>query len=226
MIKNLIISPTGENTLVRNWTCDTQNFDIHLLYYSENEEGFDRLRNENFIVEKVKGEKWHIIKNYLNVNPQLFEKYDNFWFPDDDLLIDGNKINSLFDIHKNYNLQLSQPASIGHTSFQITSPQNCKLRFTSFVEIMCPLMSKETLIKLINTFDITESGWGLDILWPKLLGYPTDKIAIIDSVTIEHTSPVGKNYGNRFSKSPMDELHDVMRKYSVGFVHKEYSKIF
>lgn len=224
-MKNLIISPTGENTLVRNWTCQAQNFDIHLLYYSNNEDGFKTLQGENFIIQKVKGEKWHIIKNYLKTNPQLIQEYDNFWFPDDDLLIDGVSINKLFDIHNEYNLWLSQPASIGHTSFKLTSPQNCKLRHTSFVEIMCPLMSKETLLKLIDTFDITESGWGLDILWSKILEYPTDKIAIIDGIIIEHTNPVGQNYGNRFSKSPMDELHDVMRKYSVGFVHKEYSKI-
>jgi hypothetical protein len=130
----------------------------------------------------------------------------------------NEKIESFFGI-VDENPEINVPVNSNVFSTNVFIPMNGKLTDKSFFYF-------SGMIKLINTFDITESGWGLDILWSKLLGYPTDKIAIIDSVTIEHTSPVGKNYGNRFSKSPMDELHDVMRKYSVGFVHKEYSKIF
>jgi hypothetical protein len=33
------------------------------------------------------------------------------------------------------------------------------------------------------------SGWGLDNLWPVLLPYPRDTLAIIDQVVLAHTRP-------------------------------------
>jgi hypothetical protein len=86
-------------------------------------------------------------------------------------------------------------------------------------------MSKNTLKLLFETFTITESGWGLDLLWPKLLGYPKDKIAIIDKIVIDHTKEVGKNYEGRFSRHPFEELNDIMRDHSVDFSFYEYKKI-
>jgi|LakMenEpi03Aug12_release.lakeMendotaPanAssembly.Ray.scaffolds.fasta_scaffold155550_3 hypothetical protein len=225
MKKNLIISPVGDNNFVRYWVGPNDNFDIILLYYSKDTLEYDKLMSENFKITKINGEKWHIIKNYLIENPNLIEEYETFWFPDDDLKIDNNYINELFNIHNEYKLSLSQPASIGHTSHKITRPQNFKLRYTNFVEVMCPIMSKNTLKLLFETFTITESGWGLDLLWPKLLGYPKDKIAIIDKIVIDHTKEVGKNYEGRFSRHPFEELNDIMRDHSVDFSFYEYKKI-
>lgn len=224
-MKNLIITLTGKKTLLKNWVGDDNNFDIHILYYSDEGKVYFDLLKQGHKVEKVKGEKWFCIQQYINQNPQLLETYDTFWFPDDDLFIDNESINKLFNIHNKYNLFLSQPAAIGYTSHEITKPQNCKLRYTNFVEIMCPMMSKETLKILLNSFNLTESGWGLDLLWPKLLNYPKNKIAIIDEVVIIHTKPVGQNYQNRFSVSPMDELNMIRNRYSVNFNFEENSRI-
>lgn len=224
-MKNLIISPTGDETLLENWVNGEKNFDIHLLYYCENNEIYNNLLSQGYKVEKVKGEKWGCIKKYFINNPHLFEQYDTFWFPDDDLLINNESINKLFDIHNSYGLLLSQPAAIGYTSHQITNPQNSKLRYTSFVEIMCPMMSKDTLKVLLETFDLSKSGWGLDILWPKILGYPKDKIAIIDEIVVNHTKPVGENYGNRFSIHPWDEFNTIRNSYSVDFNFSEHGRI-
>ena len=224
-MKNLIISPTGEKTLLKNWVGENSNFDIHLLYYSENEKEYEKLVNQGYKIQKVKGEKWFCLKEYINQNPNLLEEYDTFWFPDDDLFIENDSINKLFEIHNSHNLYLSQPAAIGYTSHEITKPQNCKLRYTSFVEIMCPMMSKETLKLLLESFDLSKSGWGLDIMWSKILNYPKDKIAIIDEVVIIHTKPVGQNYENRFNVSPMDEYNMIRNRYSVNFNFTEHSRI-
>jgi hypothetical protein len=225
MKKNLIISPTGDNNFVREWVGPNDNFDIILLYYSNNTLEYDKLISENFNAIKINGEKWHIIKRYLTENPNLIEEYETFWFPDDDLKIDNNSINELFNIHNEYKLSLSQPASIGHTSHGITNPQNYKLRYTNFVEIMCPMMSKFSLRLLFESFTITESGWGLDLLWPRLLGYPKDKIAVIDKIVIEHTREVGKDYGGRFSRPPQTVLREFMRDHSLTLSFEEYEKI-
>jgi hypothetical protein len=86
-------------------------------------------------------------------------------------------------------------------------------------------MSKFALRLLFESFTITESGWGLDLLWPRLLGYPKDKIAVIDKIVIEHTREVGKDYGGRFSRSPQVVLKEFMRDHSLTLAFEEYEKI-
>jgi len=225
MKKNIIITPTGKNSLHNNWLGPNDNFDIIFLCYEDNDFHIE-LKNKGFNSFNVKGEKWKIIKNFLNENKELIKNYETFWFPDDDLDIDSKSINKLFDLHKKYNLSLSQPSASGYTSHKITNKKNDSiLRFTNFVEIMCPMMSKDCLISLVDTFDYSESGWGLDLLWPKMLNHPKDKIAIIDEVEIVHTKPVGGNYKGRFSKSPQEELFFLMKKYNLNFNFTEYELI-
>jgi hypothetical protein len=187
---------------------------------------FDEYKKDCLLIEKNKLEKWSLIRWFLNNNEDLINQYEFFWFPDDDLMIDCDSINSLFEIQKKYELLLSQPAAAGYTSHSITHKRDGRiLTFTNFVEIMCPLMSKNCLNTLKDSFGINQSGWGLDFLWTKLLGNPTDKIAIIDDIVCTHTKPVGGTYHNRFSKNPMDEMNEIFAKYNISFNQQEYKFI-
>jgi len=58
-----------------------------------------------------------------------------------------------------------------------------------------------------------------------IMGYPTNKISIIDFITVTHTNPVGGNYKNRFKKEPMQELNEVFAKYGLNFNQQIYSII-
>ena len=120
MKKNLIITPTGKESLYVNWLGPNDNFDIIFLCYEDNDFHVE-LKNKGFNSFKVKGEKWGIIKTFLNDNGEFLKNYDLFWFPDDDLNIDSESINKLFDLHKKYDLYLSQPSVYGHTSHIITN---------------------------------------------------------------------------------------------------------
>ena len=88
-------------------------------------------------------------------------------------------------------------------------------------------MNKQTLMSLFQTFDLSKSGWGLDLLWAKMLD--NDKIAIIDEVNVIHTRPVGKDYiinGNkRFKMNPKDELTMFMKKYNLSINFKTLSVV-
>lgn len=226
MKKNLIIVPAGENSLHPNWVTDNINFDIIVLYYGKSEIKFNEYNKNSKDCIKVEGQKWHLISDYILKNLKKIKDYDYFWFPDDDLLSNGKDINNLFEICRNNNLWLCQPSLDGHVSYEIEKKvPNSLLRFTNFVEIICPMMSLETLLKLVFYFNINESGWGLDYLWPKILGYPKNKISIIDLVTVTHTKPIGGNYKNRFKKDPMQELNEVFAKYDLNFNQQIYSKI-
>ena len=104
----------------------------------------------------------------------------------------------------------------GFTSHTITNPiKGNVLRYTSFVEVTAPLFSLESLLKLYHSFDFNDSSWGFDYYWPFKLGYPKDKIAILDKVTMTHTNPVGGNY-DRFPTHPSIEMDELLTKYNIN----------
>jgi hypothetical protein len=226
MKKNLIIAPAGDNSLFIDWLGENQSFDVCTIYFGDSDEIFNEYKKNSKFCIKNKGQKWHLIYSFIKENINNISQYDFFWFPDDDLKTNVNDINTIFEISKKYDLELCQPSMTGHVSYQIERKvENSLLRFTSFVEIICPMMSKNTCFNLLETFIINESGWGLDYLWPKLLGYSQDKIAIIDKVEVEHTRPVGSNYSNRFKKEPMQELNELFRSHNLGFYQTVYKTI-
>lgn len=220
--RNLIISPTGKQSYFKKWTKGECDFDIILLCYEDI--GELPLFCTPYVYS-FKGEKWHIIKKFVLENLSFVSSYDNVWFVDDDIYTYTESINKLFDVHRRYKLKLSQPSVTGFTSHWITNKvEGNVLRYTNFVEIMCPMMSTETMIQLLPTFDYTESGWGLDLLWAKMLGYPTDKIAIIDEIMVTHSKPVGGNY-ERFKIHPHDELQAFMKEHDLRFDAQVFSTI-
>jgi hypothetical protein len=227
MKKNVIITPTGRNSLYKDWIGENKdnNFDIIFLCYEDND-FYKELISDGHTAYKCSGEKWTIIKNFLKEHSEVIKNYDFFWFPDDDLFIKNFDINLLFDINKKWDLLLSQPSASGFTSHIVTNKkEGSTLRFTNFVEIMCPLMSRECLLQLMDSFDYSKSGWGLDVLWPKILNYPKDKIAIIDSVSVIHTRPVGENYNGRFEIDPYTEMLSIIDNYNLHFNIVEYDYI-
>jgi len=57
-----------------------------------------------------------------------------------------------------------------------------------------------------------------------MLNYHTDKVAIIDEVTVTHTKPVGANY-ERFKVHPHDALHAFMNEHDLSFNAEVFSTI-
>lgn len=215
MNKNIIIIACGDNSLHANWLSKNSNFDIAVIYYGSDINKFNEYSNSSTYSLMLKGEKWFLINEFINKNITKLVDYKYFWFPDDDLKSDTDSINNLFEINTKYQLDLSQPALDGHVSHEIVKKVNgCLLRYTNFVEIICPLMSYSCLLKLKNTFTLTKTGWGIDFLWTKLLNYPTNKIAIIDDIVVTHTKPVGNDY-SRFNVNPMDELNNIVSQHKL-----------
>jgi hypothetical protein len=109
-----------------------------------------------------------------------------------------------------FKLHLGQPAIVGHYSLSITLPRpDSRLRFTNFVEIMCPCFSRKALMKCVDKFDENQSGWSYDALWNELLEHPRRSIGIIDDIIAIHTRPVfgGELYKN-CNQSPDDALQE------------------
>jgi hypothetical protein len=128
----------------------------------------------------------------------------------------------MFDAVHAHHLWLAQPALApgSHVSHHITQQvSGVRLRYTSFVEVMCPLFSRSGLARLAHSFRESVSGWGLDFLWPYLLGYPKDRIAVLDETPVLHTRPVGGGgtyawYAEHRVKPPEEAGH-ILDKYGL-----------
>ena len=225
---NLIISVVGDNSFHKEWISGNPEFDLILIYYGNNDDIFSDYSKDALMCIKQKGQKFPLIKTFINDNFKLVSKYEYIWLPDDDISISSNNLNNIFKIAKEYNLYICQPSMIssdGNVEHKITRPmKGIKLRFTNFVEVMMPLFDIKSLLFLYDDFNLSESGWGLDASWSHRLNYPTDKIAIIDEISALHTKPVGSDY-SRFKINPEDELNNILQKYGIHFTIDNYSYI-
>jgi hypothetical protein len=184
--QNLIVVTAGDSSLHRQWLSKAtrRNFDI-LISYDGNEPGLYKDQADYY--ETAPGLKWANLSRLFIRNRELLLSYDACWFPDDDLSVDAQTISRMFDMFHCYNLWLAQPALTAES--RITHPvteakPNSRLRFTDFVEIVCPIFNRVSLAALGPTFAASASGYALDYLWPYLLGYPKDRIGILDEVAV------------------------------------------
>lgn len=108
------------------------------------------------------------------------------------------------------------------------------LRYVSFVEIMAPIFTfREGFYDqfVVPTLFDAYTGWGLDFVWPFLLKYPRNRIAVIDDVCMIH--PAGKKktqsiydsdapYNQRVEQSRREALYGYTRAAvrRMGFSYK------
>jgi len=231
MKKNLIIACSGDDSLHLKWFNENKNYDLCVIYFGDSDDKFDLYRKNSDFCYRDKGEKYHLTKRLIDSNKIDLSVYEYVWLPDIDIEISYESINKLFDIAKHFNISICQPAMDGHVSHQITFPhRGLTLRYTSFVEVLAPMFKLETMNFLKHTFDCNITAHALDFVWPKLLGYPENKIAIIDEVVMTHTRPVGGNY-ERYEVHPHLDFVNTMKKFdldpnNVNFtVYSEIKKI-
>lgn len=219
-MKNLIISAVGDDSLHTEWIAGQPNFDLCLLYYGTNPDIAKTYASQATYFSQARGMKYHLIKSFIEDHLAEMANYNYIWLPDNDVSISTVHINELFQLAVTYQLQLCQPAMTGYISHPLTEPKpGCFLRYTNFVEVLAPLMHIDTLLKLKDSFQINYSGWGYDYLWPYLLGYPKNSIAIIDNIIMRHTKPIGADY-SRFPKHPKKEMKDIFKQYKG--IQKEF----
>lgn len=136
------------------------------------------------------GFKHHIYKRLIETRG-LLDRYDWIWMPDYDVHLEQEEIERMFRIAQDYNLNICQP-SLTHDSYHsfplVLNDPTKFMRYTNYVEIMCPLFKTEALRKVLWTFTLTYSGWAQDFLWARDLNY--ERLAIIDDIQASHVKPV------------------------------------
>ncbi len=239
--RNLVVLRAGDQSLHPLWLETMggveRNWDLCLSYYGDHPELW-RGQAEYLIPQK--GSKFGGLAALIGSQEFLWE-YEYIWFPDDDLLIAGADINRLFALARRFGLSLAQPSLAPgcFVNHRITEQQpRSLLRFTSFVEIMAPLFAREALAVVAPSFGFNQSGYGLDHLWPALLGSKSSRVAVLDAIAMVHTRPMGANYDvegassegwavlDRFGLCQRYATHGVMLGQSEGWErrHGEPSK--
>lgn len=208
--KNCVISAVGKNSLHSKWLEGRCDFDLHLIVYDDS---INEFRRDTDYLCHIKGYKLKVIYKYLEMHPEVKERYDYFFFPDDDIRMDAAIINTLFEDMRRYRLQIAQPAlRLSYYTWRHTlKDRYCKLHYTNFVEMMIPCFSREALDKVLFTFNENETGWGTETHWPVLINASQRDMAIIDEVSVVHTRPIqsGQTVHNR-------DLAVYLQKYNLS----------
>ncbi|MGU3330815.1 hypothetical protein ACLBXB_28280 [Methylobacterium mesophilicum] len=202
--KMLAVVRCGDESLHETWASNDRDFDFAISYYGNDP-------NKTFpgvsYVEHRKGGKWDGLYGFFTNFPEVVEQYDFFWFPDDDISARAIDINRMLHTAVVHKLELFQPSldNDSYYSHIITvSHPTLLLRYTNFVEIMAPVLSRSLLKAALPSISETRSGFGLDFVWPLMIAElglgSQNKTAIIDSVTVCHTRPVGGNL-HKFMRS-------------------------
>jgi len=223
----LVISPIGDDSVHRSWLSEPEarNFDLFLVHYG-NRPDFGRDDADFYLSSK--GFKWELLTHALRERPEVFERYDYIWCPDADIRASTTSVNRLFELCDRYALALAQPAiAAGEVTYQALRQRlGVVLRYTPFVEVMCPVFSREAFHRVAPTFGESRSGWGLDLLWPR--HFARKQMAVIDAVGVEHTGPLfrGENYQNlsRLGVNPGEELENIIARHG-GFNRRLHRKL-
>jgi len=214
--RNLAIVCAGDQSDHRTWFRPdaARNYDLMVVYYGSKSSNYGA---DADIYLARQGPKYALLHLVSRVYSKLLRSYDFIWCPDDDIAAEVGQVDQLFEIARAWDLEIAQPAiSAGEMSFEaLRQVPGSLLRFSPFVEVMCPLFRRDTFFRFSPMFPESRSGWGLDMVWSKHV--PRGKIAIIDAVGMRHTRPLfsGKSYEILAERGvdPFEEKHRVSKKY-------------
>jgi hypothetical protein len=178
----LVYCPVDHADFVTDLLSKERNFDVAFNDYTGCADPIPGA--EWFFSEQ--GHKWPCAARNL---PKIPVKYQAYAFWDNDIEISVADLNALFNIGTSLGLQLYQ-ASLTHESIAIhprfkTQPGSL-VRTTDFVEIMMPVFSRAGLEACGHTFTDSESGYGLDNVWPLYV----DRMGVVDAVEAKHLRPI------------------------------------
>lgn len=196
----LVFVRAGDDSLHARWLAGdpSRNWDCLVSYYGQGTTsnvpgdgvvagGFGKLDSFKALYERY---------------PDFFSKYAFVLVTDPDLEVEDGDLSRLFRIAKRYSLDVSQ-AALTHDSFwsHFHTLQHPRYlwRKTNFVEVMCPMFSREALRELMPWFDLNKSTWGIDLCWAQAAG-KRFSMAIIDAVAVRHAKKIDLKEGAWYAK--------------------------
>jgi hypothetical protein len=214
--RNLVLVRAGDRSLHGAWLAGARagHYDLIVSYY-----GNDPARYRSPEEHRVdyRGGKWDGIHAAFAADPGLLERYDFFWFPDDDIAVDSDTVAELFRLMARHDLALAQPALTHDSYFSfllfLQSP-SFRLRYSNAIEVMVPCLRRDLLRRVLPLLRDTRRGFGLDFVWTRLLPDNRYKAAILDCITVRHTRPVGGELHRNLAKDGESGAQEQQRLLS------------
>ena len=184
----LVYTSAGDNSNIHYWLKNfngqkvEKSFDLWVTYYGNQRNKYKEISD---FYNMRRGGKFQNLLYVYQQWKEILDNYEAIFILDDDIIIDCNAINRLFEIREQFDLWLLQPAfdPRGKISHPITKVnRSCFMRYTNFVENTCPLFRKDKLAGFMKIFDPVLTGWGIDLWYHFFLGEHPRKIAIIDAI--------------------------------------------
>ncbi len=217
--KSLVIGFVGDESYHSTWIDSKQDalFDLFLFYFGNQP---NRYKNDADYYLPIKGFKFHLLKKLMSSELKgVIDKYEYIWLPDDDIAADTSKINRLFDLCRKHQLRVAQPAiqsgELSYESLRVDS--RFELRFSPYVEMMCPILRQDAFKEALPTFDETVSCWGIDWIWSRRCRQ--NEIAVIDAAPVDHMRPLcSGSLHKQFSEmdvTPHLEFKQLLKRYKI-----------
>ncbi|MCW2316495.1 hypothetical protein M2322_002043 [Rhodoblastus acidophilus] len=222
--KNLVVVRAGKNSLHPRWLAGAtpRSFDLIVSRYDA-AAAFDHGPDVRVVLRP--GGKWDGLHAVLS-EPGLLDGYDYILLPDDDLDMTAADIEAIFAAMRRHDLDVAQPALSWDSYFSHFSVLACPgfgLRYVNFVEIMAPCLRRDVLEKILPEFAHTMSGFGLDYVWCRLSEDPRRRAAILDSIPVRHTRPIGRVLRGHMAKQGVvaeDEEAVLRARFGVTGRHR------
>ncbi len=184
-------------------------WDLIVAFYGDSDDAFEALRKRSKFILRIKGGKFPNLKKLFATDPGLFDGYSHIWVADDDLIVDPQKINALFDIATRHDFWICQPAfdNAGRISWPLTQKKGTDVRLTNFVEVTCPLFRADKLKEFIAVYDGQLVGWGIDWWFCNHFDAQNKlRFAIIDTISVVNPHDEHRNGKTReITKLQSDE---------------------
>ena len=218
--KCLVVTRAGPSSLHPAWLLNgTPQFDLVVTAYSD-----DAPHQDGEIRLNLKGRKVAGYNRFFNENPGIFDTYEYIALIDDDIATDARSLNSIFRIGASSGFGIWQP-SLDFSSYYtygmtLRSPL-FEYRITDYVEMMCPFFRTSALKRALPLFHL-EAETGVDLVWSRHPDFSSGPCAIIDSISVHHTRPVGttKNMqGFAEDEGYTDQINALLSLYNMTMIY-------
>ncbi len=196
----LVMVRAGAASLHPQWLADDpdRNWDCWVSWYCEPDARCDAA------VEYESDGGDNKFEGYLQGREALALQLDHYRYVallDDDLEFTPGGISRTFAHCALAQADLAQPAlrwgsNVNH-DVTLYNPLT-DVRRVSFVEVMMPFFSNDTLRLLEPSFLLSKSSWGIDYAWGSQLAHRSGrpgKLMIVDAVQVHHTKPFDTKQG-------------------------------
>ena len=208
----------GDTASPLEWLKDKGSYDTMLRYFGNHSCRYEHTC-DMFVHVKSRF-KLENIAYGLESFSDVLSRYDYFMFPDDDCRLRVRDIERLFGAMERFQIDAGHPAVLYRSHHVDLFPRlSLHHRRVKAIEMMCPIVTRDVLERIVDTFTINRSGFGIDLLWGSILHKEGKTVAIFDSLPIFHfrdDAEPGALYQKALESSGIDPFAEA-KELNVSF---------